>query len=69
MISYYDVINFATNRNILSGSGTCMSILVDLMLSENDKFKVCIRIPFAAIFVVVAVVLLHYHQSIITSYM
>ena len=51
MISYYDVINFATNRNILSGSGTCMSILVDLMLNENDKFKVCIRIPSAAIFV------------------
>ena len=42
-----------------------MSILVDLMLSENDKFKVCIRIPFAAIFVqCCGGVLLRYHPSV-----
>ena len=50
-MSYHDVINFATNRNILSGTCACISILIDLMLSENDKFKVCIRIPFANIIV------------------
>ena len=44
-----------------------MSVLIDLMLSEK-KFKVCIRIPFASFLVVVVGFLLHYHQSVVTSY-
>ena len=39
------------------------------MLSQDDKVKDCIRIHFAAIFGVVVGVLLHYHQSVVTSYM